>query len=128
MELKPILGNKSVCFDVQDDGRLIFTPKENDLFRFCLDKEVTVIANDESNWVLHSDPQKVNYFWRIWIMERTPISRLTCNPGELYWKVWVQDYIIYVPFFQYSVRICTDLIESAKHCLWSCGFAMDIWK
>ena len=22
----------------------------------------------------------------------------------------------------------TDLIENAKHCLWSCGFAMDIWK
>ena len=23
---------------------------------------------------------------------------------------------------------CTDLIETAKHCLLSCGFAMDIWK
>ena len=23
---------------------------------------------------------------------------------------------------------CTNLIETAKHCLWSCGFAMDIWK
>ena len=22
---------------------------------------------------------------------------------------------------------CTDLIETAKHCLWSCGFVMDIW-
>ena len=25
------------------------------------------------------------------------------------------------PFF-------TDLVETTKHCLWSCGFAMDIWK
>ena len=23
---------------------------------------------------------------------------------------------------------CTDLVEIAKHCLWSCGFAMEIWK
>ena len=22
---------------------------------------------------------------------------------------------------------CTDLIETATHCLWSCGFVMDIW-
>ena len=22
----------------------------------------------------------------------------------------------------------TNLIETTKHCLWSCGFAMDIWK
>ena len=25
-------------------------------------------------------------------------------------------------------HFCTYLIEMAKHCLWSCGFAMDIWK
>ena len=23
---------------------------------------------------------------------------------------------------------CTDVIETAKHCLWSCGFTRDIWK
>ena len=23
---------------------------------------------------------------------------------------------------------CTDIIETAKHCLWGCGFALDIWK
>ena len=38
-------------------------------------------------------------------MERRPISRLTWDPGELYWKVWVQDHIKYVSFFQYSVKI-----------------------
>ena len=89
-----------MIFEVQDDGRLIFTPKETNLFSFCLHKEVRVIANDGSNWVLDPDPQNVNYFWRIWIMERRPISRLTWDPGELYWKVWVQDHIKYVPFFQ----------------------------
>ena len=38
-------------------------------------------------------------------MENRPISRLTWDRGELYWKVWVQDHIKYVPFFQYSVKI-----------------------
>ena len=23
---------------------------------------------------------------------------------------------------------CTDLIETSKHCLWTCGFAMEIWQ
>ena len=64
-----------------------------------------VILNDGSNWVLDPVPQKVNSFWRIWIMERRPISRLTWDPRELYWKVWVQDKIKHVPFFQYSMNI-----------------------
>ena len=46
-----------MSFGVEDGCRLIFTPKENDLFRFCLHKEVRVIANDGSNWVLDPDPQ-----------------------------------------------------------------------
>ena len=37
-------------------------------------------------------------------MERRPISRLTWDPQELYWKVWVQDKIKHVPFFQHSVK------------------------
>ena len=49
-----------MIFEVQDDGRLIFTPKETNLFSFCLHKEVRVIANDGSNWVLDPDSQKVN--------------------------------------------------------------------
>ena len=64
--VKVYIGEQGcMIFYVQDDGRLICTPKENDLFRFCLHKEVRVIANDGSNWVLDPDPQKVNYFWRI---------------------------------------------------------------
>ena len=23
---------------------------------------------------------------------------------------------------------CTNLVETTKHCLWSCGFTMEIWK
>ena len=38
-------------------------------------------------------------------MERRPISILTWDPRELYWKVWMQDHIKYVPFFQYAVKI-----------------------
>ena len=103
--VKAYIGQE-VCmtFDVQDDGRLTFTHKETNLFIFCLHTEVRVIANDGSNWVLNTDPQKVNSFWRIWIMERRPISRLTWDPQELYWKVWVQDKIKHVPFFQHSVK------------------------
>ena len=70
-------GQECMVFDVHDDGRLIFTPKETNLFSFCLHKEVKVIANDGSNWVLNPNSQNVNSFWRIWIMERRPISRLT---------------------------------------------------
>ena len=77
-----------MIFYVQDDDRLIFTPKEGLRFVF-----------------LDLDLQKLDYLWRIWIMERRPISRLTWDPGELYWKVWVQDHIKYVHFFQYSVKI-----------------------
>ena len=130
-----------------------------------------------------------------------PISKLTWDPRELYWKVWFQDQIKHVSFFHYSMKIgrkilgarslrepivnvfwrrngislqhlksfwkwlwgikmsrkivcfrwwlvhraipvhvwkkgnvdnmctfCMDLIEIVKHCLWSCGFAMEIWK
>ena len=49
-----------MTFDVEDDGRLTFTHTETDLLSFCLHKEVKVIANDGSNWVLDLDPQKVN--------------------------------------------------------------------
>ena len=74
--VKAYIGEQEcLSFDVQDDGRLIFRPKENDLFRFCLHKEVRMITNDGSNWGL----------------------------GD--WKVWLQDHIKYVPFFQYSVKI-----------------------
>ena len=66
-----------ITFDVYDDGKLIFTHTETDLFSFCLHKEVRVITNDGSNWVLDPDPQKMNSFWGIWIMEMRPISRLT---------------------------------------------------
>ena len=24
-------------------------------------------------------------------------------------------------------RFCTDLVETTKHCLWSCGFTINIW-
>ena len=103
--VKVYIGEE-VCmtFDVQDDGRLTFTHKETNLFSFCLHTKVRVFANDGSNWVLNTDPQNVNSFWRIWIMERRPISRLTWDPRELYWKVWVQDQIKHVPFFQHFVK------------------------
>ena len=47
-------------------------------------------------------------------MERRPISRLTWDPGELYWKVWVQDHIKYVPFFQNSVKIGRKICDSFR--------------
>ena len=48
--VKVYIGEQEcMILDVQDNGRLIFTPKENNLFRFCLHKEVRVIANDGSN-------------------------------------------------------------------------------
>ena len=94
-----------MTFDVQDDGGFTFTHMETILFNFCLHKEVRLITNDGSNSVLDPDPQKVNPVWRIWIMERRPISILTWDPRELYWKVWMQDHIKYVPFFQYAVKI-----------------------
>ena len=37
--VKAYIGEQEcMSFDVQDDDNLIFTPKENDLFRFCLHK------------------------------------------------------------------------------------------
>ena len=39
-------------YDVQDDSRLSFTRKETNLFSLCLHKDMRVIANDGSNWVL----------------------------------------------------------------------------
>ena len=47
----------------------------------------------------------LNNFWRFWIMERRPISQLTWDPRELYWKVLVQAQIKHLPFFQYFVKI-----------------------
>ena len=45
--VKAYIGEQECLrFYVQDDGRLIFRPKEKKLFRFCLYKEVRVIAND----------------------------------------------------------------------------------
>ena len=90
--VKAYIGEEScITFDIQDDGSLTFTHKESNLFSFGLHKEMRVIANGGSNWVLDPNPQKVNSFWRIWIIERRPISRLTWDLGELYWMVWVQD-------------------------------------
>ena len=79
--VKVYIGEE-VCmtFDVQDDGRLTFTHKEINMFIFCLHKEVRVIANNGSNQVLNPHPQRVNAFWRIWIMERRLISKLTWDP------------------------------------------------
>ena len=88
-----------MTFDVQDDGRLTFTHMETNLYSFCLHKEVRLITNDGSNSVLDPDPQKVNPVWRIWIMERRSLSRLTWDPRELYRKVWIQAQIKHVPFF-----------------------------
>ena len=31
--------------------------------------------------------------------------RLTWDPRELHWKVWVQDQIKHVPFFPYRMKI-----------------------
>ena len=47
--VKGYIGEE-VCmtFDVQDDGRLTFTHKETNLFSFCLQKDVRVIANNGS--------------------------------------------------------------------------------
>ena len=66
-----------MSFDVQDDDRLNYTHSENDLFSFCLQNEVRVVGNDGSNWCFDLDPQKLNILWRFWIMEMTPIFRLT---------------------------------------------------
>ena len=70
------------------------------------------MEGDGLNWVLDPDPQNVNSFWRIWIMERRPISILTWDPRELYWKVWMQDHIKYVPFFQYSMKIVRKILSA----------------
>ena len=103
---------EEVCmtFDVHDDGRLAFTHTETNLFSFCLHKEVMVISKWWINLVLDPDPQKVNYSRRIWIMERRPISILTWDYGEFYLKVWVQDKIKHVPYFQYFVKICRKIL------------------
>ena len=52
---------EEVCmtFDVHDAGRLTFTHKETNVFSFCFHKEVRVIVNGGSYWVLDPDPQKV---------------------------------------------------------------------
>ena len=60
--VKAYIGEQEcMIFYVQDDGRLIFTSKENNLFRFCLHK-VRVIANYGSNRILDLNPQKVIFF------------------------------------------------------------------
>ena len=88
--VKAYIGEEACMnFDVHGDGRITFTHTKTNLFSFCLHKEVRMIANDGSNWVLDLDPQKVNSFWRIWIIERIVISRLIWDLGELYWNVRV---------------------------------------
>ena len=47
-------------------------------------------------------------------MERRPISILTWDPRELYWKVWMQDHIKYVPFFQNSVKIGRKILGATS--------------
>ena len=44
----------------------------------------------------------------------SPISTLTWDPGDLYWKVWVQDHIKYVSFFQYSVKIGRNILDATS--------------
>ena len=69
--VKASIGEETFMnFDVQDDGRLTFTHTETNLFSSFWHKEVRVIANDGPNWVLDPNPQKVNSFLRIWIMEK----------------------------------------------------------
>ena len=89
--VKTYIGEEACTIvDVQDDGRLTFTYKESNLFSFCLHIYVRVITNHGSNWVLDLDPQKA-ILLEVGIMENRPISRLTWDHRELYWKVWVQD-------------------------------------
>ena len=63
-----------MTFYVHNDGRLTFTRVETNLFSVCLHNEVSVVANDRSNWILDPNPQKVNLCWRFWNMERNLIS------------------------------------------------------
>ena len=58
-------------------------------------------------------------------MERRPISRLPWDPGELYWKVWDQDQIKYVPFFQYSVEIGRKILSARS---WKEPTANVFWR
>ena len=54
---------EEVCmtFYVQDDGRLTFTRKKTNVFSVRFHKEVRVITNDGSNWILDHDPQKSEF-------------------------------------------------------------------
>ena len=57
-------------------------------------------------------------------MERRPISRLSWDPSELYWKVWVQDQIKYVPFL-YSMKIGRKILGARS---WKEPIANVIWR
>ena len=72
-------------------------------------------------------------------MEMRTISRLTWDPEELYWKVWIQDQIKDASCFQYSVTIGRKILggrswkEQTANYFWRCiGLSpqhlMQFWK
>ena len=63
--IKAYIGEEAfMTFDVQDDGRLIFTHKETNMFSFCLCKELR-ITNDGFTLGLRSGSTKDESFLEV---------------------------------------------------------------
>ena len=42
---------------------------------------------DGMSWCIDQNPQKLNLLWTFWFKKKGPMSKLTCDPRELYWEV-----------------------------------------
>ncbi len=108
--------NSNIFFNVTQEGRLEWIPRQDDVMQQAFSKRVRVVVHVNSQWHLDLDPNKFKPEWDVWIFGKCPLVRLQWDPGDYVWKDPLNNQQE-LSFFQYNTKLGRHIMMASKRSL-----------
>ena len=105
--------NSNIFFNVTQEGRLEWIPRQDDVMQQAFSKRVRVVVHVNSQWHLDFDPNKFKPEWDVWIFGKCPLVGLQWDLGDYVWKDPLNNQQE-LAFFQYNTKMGRHIMMTSK--------------